>query len=77
MPAPRGSLLYNPRVRGFAYQAVLIAFVGLLLYEATSNALTNLQRAGIARGFGFLNNTSGFDVAQSPSLRAWMPVRSQ
>jgi general L-amino acid transport system permease protein len=65
MPAPRGSLLYNPRVRGFAYQAVLIAFVGLLLYEATSNALTNLQRAGIARGFGFLNNTSGFDVAQT------------
>jgi general L-amino acid transport system permease protein len=64
-PAPRGSLLYNPRVRGFAYQAVLIAFVGLLLYEATSNAVTNLQRAGIARGFGFLNNTSGFDVAQT------------
>ena len=63
--APRASLLYNPRVRGFAYQAILAVVVGLILYEATTNAITNLQRAGIARGFGFLNNTSGFDLNQT------------
>jgi general L-amino acid transport system permease protein len=64
-PAPRASLLYDPRVRGFAYQAILVAVVGFILYEAATNAITNLRRAGIARGFGFLNNTSGFDVAQT------------
>jgi general L-amino acid transport system permease protein len=63
--APRASLLYNPRVRGFAYQAILALVVVLILYEATTNAITNLQRAGIARGFGFLNNTSGFDLNQT------------
>jgi general L-amino acid transport system permease protein len=62
---PRASLLYNPRARGFAYQAILVAVIGFILYEATSNAVTNLQRAGIARGFGFLNNTSGFDLNQT------------
>jgi general L-amino acid transport system permease protein len=67
-------LLYNPRVRGFAYQAILAVVVVLILYEATTNAITNLQRAGIARGFGFLNNTSGFDLNQT--LIAYSSSRS-
>jgi general L-amino acid transport system permease protein len=65
-PAPaRTSLLYDPRVRGVVSQVVLVALVVLLFYEATTNAIDNLRRARIASGFGFLNNTAGFDVSQS------------
>nr|WP_246205354.1 amino acid ABC transporter permease [Microvirga arsenatis] len=32
---------------------------------AATNAIENLQRAKIASGFGFLNNTAGFDISQT------------
>ncbi len=65
-PKPaRASPLYDPRIRGLVSQAVLIAVVAFLVYEATTNAIDNLRRARIASGFGFLDNTAGFDVSQS------------
>jgi len=65
-PKPaRVSPLYDPRVRAIVSQVVLVAVVGFLFYEATTNAIDNLQRARIASGFGFLGNTAGFDVSQS------------
>jgi general L-amino acid transport system permease protein len=63
--AKRASLFYDPRVRGFLSQAVLVAVIAFLFYEAATNAIDNLRRARIASGFGFLNNTAGFDVSQS------------
>lgn len=63
--APRASLLYNPKVRGAAYQILLVLVVGFLVYEAVTNAATNLRRQNIASGFGFLGNTAGFDVNQA------------
>lgn len=62
---PRGSLLYDPKVRGAVYQLVLLLVVGFLIYAAFSNAAQNLRNARIASGFGFLGNTAGFDVNQS------------
>lgn len=62
---PRGSLLYDPKVRGIASQLVLVLIVGFIFYEAATNAIDNLQRARIASGFGFLNNTAGFNVNQT------------
>jgi general L-amino acid transport system permease protein len=62
---PRASLLYNPKVRGAAYQILLLLVVGFLIYEAVTNASQNLRNARIASGFGFLGNTAGFDVNQS------------
>ena len=41
---------------------VIVAF---LFYEATTNAIENLQRAHIASGFGFLSTTAGFDISQA------------
>src|SRR3954465_2897807 len=64
-PPARGSWFYDPKVRGAAYQAILIAFIVFLAYEATTNALENLRRARIASGFGFWNVTAGFDISQS------------
>ncbi len=65
-PAPARVPLYNdPKVRSIAYQVILFAVVGLLIYGAASNAITNLQRAHIASGFGFWDDTAGFDISQS------------
>jgi general L-amino acid transport system permease protein len=62
---PRGSLLYDPKVRGTAYQIILVAFVTFLIYEAATNAIDNLRRARIASGFGFLDVPAGFDINQA------------
>jgi general L-amino acid transport system permease protein len=49
----------------FALQVALIVVVGGLAYGAFINAADNLERAHIASGFGFWNNTAGFDISQT------------
>ncbi|EKF20293.1 polar amino acid ABC transporter inner membrane subunit [Nitratireductor pacificus pht-3B] len=63
--APRVPLLYDPRVRGIAYQ--VLVFVGLFafVYWIIGNTTANLQRANIASGFGFLQGRAGFDIGDS------------
>src|SRR5450631_35450 len=57
---------YNdPKVRSIAYQVALCALVAIAVYFAASNAITNLERAHIASGFGFWYNTAGFDISQT------------
>lgn len=63
---PKKSFLYDPKVRGIFYQVLLVVVVGYLFWMAASNVAENLQRAKIASGFGFLNNTAGFDISQTP-----------
>lgn len=71
--APRsGSLLYDPRVRGLFFQAILILVVVFFIYEAASNAIQNLQRQNIASGFGFFETTAGFSISQH--LIAYSPT---
>lgn len=60
----RSSLLYDPKVRGIVFQAVLVLVVVYIGYTATTNAVENLKRLGLASGFGFFANTSGFDISQ-------------
>jgi general L-amino acid transport system permease protein len=63
---PARAAFYNdPKVRSFVYQFVLCAIIALLVYGAVSNAIDHLQRAHIASGFGFWNNTAGFDISQT------------
>jgi general L-amino acid transport system permease protein len=62
---PKVSPLYDPKVRSIAYQLLLCAIIVFLVWSAISNAAENLQRAKIASGFGFWNNTAGFDISQS------------
>src|SRR6059058_5364305 len=62
---PKPPLLYNPKVRGIAYQAALCAVIALLAWAAVNNAADNLARAKIASGFGFWDNTAGFDISQT------------
>ncbi len=52
-------------MRGIAYQVVLCIVIALLAWAAVNNAAENLARAKIASGFGFWENTAGFDISQT------------
>jgi general L-amino acid transport system permease protein len=63
---PAQVVFYNdPKFRSIAYQLVLCAVVAFLVYGAARNAIDNLARANIASGFGFWNETAGFDISQT------------
>jgi general L-amino acid transport system permease protein len=57
-----GARFNDPRVRGIVYQGLLVAAVGLLVAGGAYNAYVNMQARGIPMGFGFWNQTAGFDI---------------
>jgi len=62
---PRVPLYNDPKVRSVVYQLGLAAIIAFLVWGAISNAVDHLQKAHIASGFGFWNQTAGFDISQS------------
>src|SRR6476661_1343895 len=50
---------------GFVVQLLFVAVLAWISYEIVANARANLQAQRITAGFGFLQNTAGFDVSQS------------
>jgi general L-amino acid transport system permease protein len=62
---PSTSLFYNPRLRGFLWQAILILIVGFLSYEAIVNAATNMRARGIPTDFSFWDRVASFDINQT------------
>ncbi len=61
-PAARAAFWNDPKIRAIFYQAILLAaviYTGLYLYH---NTTANLERQGIASGFGFLHTTAGFGI---------------
>src|SRR5712671_2669616 len=50
---------------GFALQILFVAALVWIGYEIVANARANLQAQRITSGFGFLQNTAGFDVSQN------------
>jgi general L-amino acid transport system permease protein len=64
--APAKAVFWNdPAYRSIFFQALaLILVVGLLWYLA-SNTVSNLDKRGIATGFGFLKSTAGFGIIQA------------
>jgi general L-amino acid transport system permease protein len=58
------SLLYDPRVRGYAYQALLVVALVALVWSASHNVYVNMQARGIPVGFGFWDETAGFEINQ-------------
>ncbi|MGH6682948.1 MAG: amino acid ABC transporter permease [Pseudolabrys sp.] len=64
--SPARVAFYNdPKIRNVIYQLVLCAIIASLVYGATVNAIDHLRRAHIASGFGFWDNTAGFDISQT------------
>jgi general L-amino acid transport system permease protein len=55
----------NPRVRAFLAQTLVLAALVWVLWVAVSNTARNLEAAGIASGFGFLNEPARFDISFS------------
>ncbi|MGH6862163.1 MAG: amino acid ABC transporter permease, partial [Phyllobacterium sp.] len=60
------SLLNDPKFRGYIFQALALILVIGLGYWIVNNTITNLQRARLASGFGFLDGRSGFDISSHP-----------
>jgi general L-amino acid transport system permease protein len=50
---------------GFVVQLLFVALLAWISYEIVANARANLQAQRITAGFGFLQNTAGFDVSQN------------
>jgi general L-amino acid transport system permease protein len=50
---------------GFAFQLLFVAALAWIGYEILANVRANLEQQRITSGFGFLNNTAGFDVSQN------------
>jgi len=67
-PSVKVPLWYDPQVRALFFQALVIFGVLYGGYVLVSNTMDNLERQGIASGFGFLNTTAGFAIGYSPFL---------
>lgn len=57
-------LLTDERSRGIVLQLLVLLAVAAVIAFITANTLANLQRAGLASGFGFLTDTAFFDINQ-------------
>src|ERR1700721_527588 len=60
--AKRSSWLNDQRVRGFAYQILLLALIAAVVWGGIYNAVVNMRARGIPMGFGFWNDVAGFDI---------------
>ena len=61
----RSSLANDPRARAFLYQGLLAAALVALAWMGWRNAVVNMQARGMPMGFGFWDETAGFDINQS------------
>jgi general L-amino acid transport system permease protein len=59
------SIINDPRARALFFQALVIAGVVVCGYFLIQNTLANLERQGIASGFGFMGSTAGFAIGMS------------
>ena len=67
LPAPVGgeSWYYNPKVRGYASQIVVVLLLLWGLYEIIGNTQVNLKKLNQNFGFDFLTQAAGFDLSTS------------
>ena len=56
---------YDRRVRALAWQALALGGAAALGFYLIANLIGNLERQGIASGFGFLDTTAGFGITMS------------
>lgn len=55
----------NPKYRALIYQVLLVLGLAYFFFTIISNTLDNMAAAGIQSGFGFLDETAGYDVLMS------------
>lgn len=61
-PSDRVSWFYNPAIRSFVIQAVMLILVFGFVFWLIHNTTENLAQLNIASGFAFLNARAGFNV---------------
>jgi general L-amino acid transport system permease protein len=54
----------DERSRGIIFQLLVVLGLALFIAFIVSNTLANLQRAGLASGYGFLSDPASFDINQ-------------
>ena len=64
-PPKAGFNLYDPKLRGYLYQIVLLVVLVALVWTASSYAVANMARLGIPLNFAFWNQTAGFEINQT------------
>ena len=62
---PRAAPLDDPKFRGIVYQILLCLLIALAAAAIVRNVTENLARNRITSGFGFLDQTAGFDISQT------------
>lgn len=67
--APRPSLWNDPKKRALIYQAIVVLVVVGFAAYMINNTAENLEKRGIASGFGFLTTPAGFGVGMSPFIK--------
>ena len=60
--APKPPVWADPYWRGLAAQVAVVLGLVLFIWYIVDNTRENLARLRIASGFGFVNNTAGFDI---------------
>ncbi len=58
----KASLIYDPKIRSWLYQALLLGGVVWFFAYIWGNLTANMARQNIRTGFGFLDNISSFDI---------------
>ncbi|WP_137884983.1 amino acid ABC transporter permease [Pseudomonas sp. 2FE] len=61
---PRGSVWTDPQVRAWLFQIIAVIAVVAFGWYLFDNTQHNLDQRGIISGFGFLQNSAGFGIAQ-------------
>lgn len=59
---PKPSILNNPTYRALFFQVLVIGIVIYAGVTIVNNTIYNLEKQGIASGFGFLDTTAGFSI---------------
>jgi general L-amino acid transport system permease protein len=62
---PKPAPWNDPRVRSVVYHILTLLGVVLLIAYLVHNTMLNLERQGIASGFGFLHKPAGFAIPQT------------
>lgn len=61
---------YNEKIRSGFFQIALLVFIVFGVFWIISNTITNLSNQGKSFGFGFLDQTAGFQI--SSTLGTWL-----
>ncbi len=73
--APRPAFWRDVRVIRFVLQVAFLAATISLVRWLSGNLTSNLDRLGIRRDFGFLNQPAGFSILGAPDFRAQDTIR--